>query len=190
MRGSSNSKTRELQKELRELGRHLDNGDSSELVVWVIYSVLACAHRPLRHHPTFGGSGRDLPPDAVEEVRRWVSRIWEHGFRSIICLMHPKELKHYAQLDLGTPNLIEFYRQTGFDVRHIPWDDPAHRLPAERGLFSEELARVQESAFEAFNMLPKPVLLHCSAGIDRSSPVAAFIFEMNSREGQIFKEII
>jgi protein tyrosine/serine phosphatase len=23
--------------------------------------------------------------------------------------------------------------------------------------------------------LPKPVLLHCSAGIDRSSPVAAFL---------------
>jgi protein tyrosine/serine phosphatase len=30
---------------------------------------------------------------------------------------------------------------------------------------------------DAFQRLPKPVLLHCSAGIDRSSPVAAFLSE-------------
>jgi protein tyrosine/serine phosphatase len=35
-------------------------------------------------------------------------------------------------------------------------------------------------ALEAFRRLPGPVLLHCSAGIDRTSPVAAFIVEQEN----------
>ena len=88
----------------------------------------------------------------------------------------PKELRHYAQLDLNSESLIEFYWKEGFEVRHIPWEDPKHRIPSERGSFATELARVSEEALEAFDTLQKPILLHCSAGIDRSSPVADFIF--------------
>jgi protein-tyrosine phosphatase len=121
-----------------------------------------------------------LPPDAVGEVRDWIGRIKEYGIRSIISLMHPKELRHYDQLDLGADDLIDFYRRSGFDVRHIPWDDPTHRPSSQGASFAEELVRVREEALAAFDVLPKPVLLHCSAGIDRSSPVAAFIFEMRS----------
>jgi protein-tyrosine phosphatase len=102
------------------------------------------------------------------------------GIRGIISLMHPKELRHYAHLTLNAPDLIAFYRESGFEVKHIPWEDPAHRSCAERNSFGEELARVRVEALEAFDSLPGPVLLHCSAGIDRSSPVAAYIYSLRS----------
>jgi protein-tyrosine phosphatase len=90
--------------------------------------------------------------------------------------VHPKELRHYDNPDLGSPDLLEFYRQQGFEVRHIPWEDPAHRQDLGAVSYQEELCRVRLKALRAFDNLPKPVLLHCSAGIDHSTPVAAYIF--------------
>lgn len=175
-------KASEIRAGLRSLGARLDGRDDAELVVWVIPGRLACAHRPLRHHPEFGGSRRDFPPQATEAVKRWLDRIASEGFRSIICLMHPKEIAHYKALVLDAPDLITFYRKAGLQVHHNPWDDPAHRPVGERASFSDELVRIQAKSLEDFDRLPKPVLLHCSAGIDRSSPVAAFIWMHRSHE--------
>jgi hypothetical protein len=127
-------KTASLKAALAKLGQRLDDGDESEFVVWVIPGVLACAHRPLRHHKVFGKEkkGRNLPPEATPYVLEWVRRIRQCGIRSIICLMHSKELQHYARLDLAAPNLLGLYQRAGFKVRHIEWDDPAHRLDLER----------------------------------------------------------
>ena len=159
------------------LGRHLDDGDLSEWVVWVIPGALGCVHRPLRHHPIFGRykKGRHLPSEASGHVLEWIVRLKELGIASIISLMHPNELKHYAQLNLGAKDLLEAYRSAGLKVRHIPWDDPAHRPGLTDATFNEELERIRGEALKQFDELPKPVVLHCSAGIDRSSPVAAFI---------------
>ena len=178
MKDMITSKRTELQKALSTLGGRLDSGDDSELLVWVIPGEFACAHRPLRHHREFGreARGRNLPPHAAPEVLRWVDRMRATGLQAVISLLHPKELHHYAQLDLGAPDLIGLYEKEGLEVRQIPWDDPAHRSPSELASFGEELIRVREEALQAFDALPKPVLLHCSAGIDRSSPVAAFIW--------------
>jgi protein-tyrosine phosphatase len=98
--------------------------------------------------------------------------------------MHPKELRHYAKLNLGASNLIELYEKAGFKVRHLPWEDPLHRLTADTRSFQGELMQIRADALAAFDALPKPVLLHCSAGQDRSSPVAAYIFvERDNRHG-------
>lgn len=176
MEPSLKDKTNEIRQELCTLGERICSGDDSELLLWVIPRQLACAHRPLRHHPEFGGSKRDLPKSATPLVLKWAERVREYGIRSIISLMHPKELRHYDALDLGAPDLLEFYQQQGFQVCHIPWEDPAHLPPSGRVNYQEELCRVGLEALRAFNDLPKPVLLHCSAGIDRSAPVAAYIF--------------
>ena len=169
-------KAHEIRNALAELGRRLDAGEDSELLVWVIPDKLACAHRPLRHHPLFGGSRRDLPPEAAPAIFEWVKRMHSAGIRAIISLMHPKEVRHYAKLDLGADDLIDFYRKQGFEVEHLPWDDPAHRQPEGRAKFGDELVRIRDEALSAYDALPEPVVLHCSAGIDRSSPVAAHIF--------------
>lgn len=182
MKGATEQKANELRTALAALGKRLNACDDRELLVWVIPKKLACAHRPLRHHPQFGGSGKDLPPEASPEIRKWVDRMRAAGIRSIISLMHPKELCHYAQLDLGAQDLIDLYRKSGFEVRHIPWEDPAHRSASVHYSFQEELTRIRAEALQSFDELPDPVLLHCSAGIDRSAPVAAYIWMNRANE--------
>ena len=178
MKSDIEAKRGELQIALASLGQRLDDGDESQLVVWVIPGVLACAHRPLRHHQLYGRKkkGRNLPRQASASVITWLQRIRDAGIRSVICLLPMTELKHYARLELGAENLIEFYRKADLVVEHVPWDDPAHRPDLDRPTYAQELARVRTQAIKAFDELPKPILMHCSAGIDRSSPVAAYIF--------------
>jgi hypothetical protein len=165
----------ELRTQLCALGSRLHTGDDSELVIWVIPNQLACAHRPLRHHPKFGGSGVSLPSASAADVTRWVERVVALGFNGLICLMHHKEIAHYAHLDLGAPGIIALYHSKGLEVCHLPWDDPKHRPSHAKGSFRAELTRIRANALECFKKLRKPVLIHCSAGIDRSSPVCAYI---------------
>ena len=184
MEPSLEDKSEEIRQELRALGKRICLGDDSELLLWIIRGQLACAHRPLRYHPEFGGSGLDLPMSATPMVFKWAKRIREdYGIRSIISLMHPKELRHYDSLDLGARDLLDFYRQQGFQVCAISWEDPAHRPSLEKVTYQEELRRVRLEALRAFEDLSEPVLLHCSAGIDRSAPVAAYIF-VHKRTGE------
>jgi protein tyrosine/serine phosphatase len=39
-----------------------------------------------------------------------------------------------------------------------------------------------QEVLEAFDELPKPVLIHCSAAIDRTTPVAAFIYRYRGEQ--------
>ncbi|MGO9454379.1 MAG: hypothetical protein ACLQDV_25520 [Candidatus Binataceae bacterium] len=167
-------KSLEIANDLGGLGRRIERGDETDLLIWVIPRTLACSHRPLRHHRIYGGSGRNLTPDAMPLLFEWTTKIRESGIKSIICLMHDKELAYYSSLDLGAPDLIAFYASQGFEVRRIKWEDPAHSK-APRIMIQKQLSEVRTLVLEAFDTVPKPALLHCSAGIDRSSPVAAFL---------------
>ena len=82
------------------------------------------------------------------------SREW--GVRSIICFLSDDQLPFYSRLPSG---LIQYYRDAGFDVAHIPEED--YRSPP----LSKDKAALAASAFEN---LEKPVLVHCSAGIART----------------------
>lgn len=172
-------KTFEIQAELRRLENQIGGGDDSQVVVWIVENKLAVAHRPLRYDPVFGGSGRRLSPEASGAVRIWVERMRDqYDIRSIICLMHPKELQHYADLNLHPWGLLGLYEEVGIKVWYVPWADPAHgRTPEDRAKLRGQVEDVKTNANRAFGSLPKPTLLHCSAGIDRTSPVAAFISE-------------
>ena len=173
------NKTRDIRLEMSALGHRLEQGDSSQLLCWVIPGQLACAHRPLRHHPLYGGSKISLPPAATNLVRDWAKEIMASGIRSIISLMHDRDLACYASLDLGTTSLLHYYENLGLQIAHIPWEDPHHKkstLAEKRRTY----LRVREEALSAYERLPKPVLLQCSAGIDRSSPVAAFIWSIKA----------
>lgn len=176
-------KTHEIKVAMRSLGSRLESSDKTEILYWVMPKLLTCAHRPLRHHPVWGGSGKNLAPAATDLVIEWSQQVLDSGIRSIISLMHDRDICCYLSLNLNPKNLLEFYKKQGFQVSHLPWEDPHHKKssPAEK---RKTLLRVRQEALAAYDDLPKPVLLQCSAGIDRSSPVAAFISIKRCTTGQ------
>jgi len=114
---------------------------------WVLPELLAKSSRP--GYP----ERQDIGTDAVDE---WVERVRGMGVKSIICFLSEDQLPFYSGLPTG---LIQYYRDAGFNVAHIPEED--YRSPP----LSEEKATLAAAAFEN---LEKPVLVHCSAGIART----------------------
>ena len=169
------AKQAEIVARIKALGRNLGAGHDSELLVWVIPCALACAHRPLRHHPLYGGSGLPIPGEAKPLILDWVEQIRMEGIASVISLMHDRDLRCYQQIDLGGLTFTGFLEHEGFTVCHFPWEDPAHRK-TDPAVKRAKLEQVRQAALQAYDRLPKPVLLQCSAGIDRSAPVAAYLW--------------
>ena len=91
-----------------------------------------------------------------EVVDEWIENVRAMGVRSIICFLSAHQLAFYSDLPSG---LIQYYRDAGFDIAHIPEDD------YKRPPLSEEGVR---EAVAAFERLEKPVLVHCSAGLART----------------------
>lgn len=155
-----------IRQGLQRVRQQIRQGNESELVIWVIPSTLACSQRPLRDHPRFGGRS-PLPPEAKPEVVSWIDRIKALGIRSIICLLEPDQLDRYyvrGGLNLHPNGLLGYYKERGFDVSHFPMTD--YERPADT---------LMGRVLQEFDRLPKPVLVQCSAAIDRTTPVAVFI---------------
>ena len=101
------------------------------------------------------------------------------GIVSIISFMHDRDLRCYRQIDLGGMNLTGFLMSEGFKVRALPWEDPAHGKTDE-AVKRAKREQMCNDALKAYDQLPKPVLLICSAGIDRSAPATAYIWKQRS----------
>lgn len=177
-------KRREIAREMAALGHRLESGDESELLLWVIPRMLACAHRPLRHHPQYGGSGAPIPSSAKALVLDWIDWLRLEDIASIISFMHDRDLGCYREIDFDGVTLFEALERHGFRVCALPWEDPLHSK-TDPTVKQAKLQEMREKALHAFERLPKPVVLVCSAGIDRSAPAAAFIFESLKARGVI-----
>ena len=114
---------------------------------WVLPELLAKSSRP--GYPKKEGISKKVVDEWIESVRAM-------GVRSIICFLSDHQLAFYSDLPSG---LIQYYRDAGFDVAHIPEDDYKSPPLSEEG--------VRESVV-AFERLEKPVLVHCSAGLART----------------------
>lgn len=167
-------KTEEIRSALRRMAKRMKLGDDSQILHWVIPGELACGQRPLRHHALYGGSGKNIEPAAAPLVKKWAAHLQLLGIRSIISLMHARDLSYYERLDLGASTLLDFYKAQGFEVVHLPWEDPHHSKTSPDEVH-KTLVAIRKEALQAYNRLPKPVLVQCSAGIDRTAPVAAYI---------------
>ncbi len=135
---------------------------------WVISGVLAKSARP----------GRELGREAKvprEVVDRWLEVVREMGVRSIICLLDEDDLACYYEDVPG--GLLDYYRQNAFGVAHLSIEDPEHHPEGW-----EALEKSLEQAWQVFQALPKPVLVHCSAGKTRSRKVAEYICKKFSSE--------
>lgn len=116
------------------------------MLEWVATNSLARSHRP--------GYPSELVARA--SVDDWIEELRSLGIKSIICFLAEDQLGFYSKLPDG---LISYYRELGFNVEHIPVRD--YQSPP---LTDGDLVRV----WEAYKNLPKPILVHCSAGIDRT----------------------
>lgn len=129
---------------------------------WVLEGKLARSRRP----------GRELgrrTPVPRELVSEWLETMKRHGIRSIICLLaEDEQLTLYDDVPGG---LLSYYCENGFETQHIPTPDFREPLLSESAL---------TAIWEAYEKLPKPVLLHCSGG-DRAERAGRFIME---RSGQ------
>ena len=164
------------------------SGDDSELLLWVIPGmlacVLACVHRPLRHHPHYGGSRAPIPSAAKRLVLDWIDWLRLEDIASVISFMHEGDLGCYREIDFEGGTLLEELERHGFQVCRLPWKDPAHSK-TDPALKQAKLQEMRRKALFAFDRLPKPVVLLCSAGRDRSAPAAAYIFESLRARGVI-----
>ncbi len=116
---------------------------------WVIEGVLAHSQRP--------GYPVDRPPHGM--IEEWAGAVLGMGIKSVLCILDDAQLAHYEQLNLEGGSLFGYYRFLGLSVEHVHAED--HKIPS---LTVEE----QAAALAAFRRLEKPVLVHCSAGKDRT----------------------
>jgi len=126
------------------------------MIEWVLENELARGRRP-------GYSGERGVPVPRAAVDGWIGEVRVSGVRSIICLLAEDQLRWYA--DLPT-DLISYYRTAGFSVAHVPARD--HQSPP---LTDQHLEKI----WDAYRTLTKPVLVHCSAGIDRTGCAIEYI---------------
>ncbi|MCL4241939.1 MAG: tyrosine-protein phosphatase [Dehalococcoidia bacterium] len=124
---------------------------------WVVEGVIATSPRP-----GFAPGPELTVHDHV--VDSWIEDARRFGIRSVMCLIGDDQLWLYRKA--APEGLLDRYRSSGFDVFHLPTvDQQTHPFTPEQ----------YELAWEAFMRLPKPVLVHCSAGMDRTGRVVDFI---------------
>ena len=120
---------------------------SQDRIEWVIAGKLARSSRP-------GWWDGRLVSVVVPD---WIGRVRQMGIRTIVCLLTQAELKKYYGCE-GV-DLLECYAEAGFVVAHVPVGDDKTPPMSQRQL--QRLAK----AVKGFSV---PILVHCSAGVDRT----------------------
>jgi hypothetical protein len=146
--------------------------ERSPVLEWAIRDVLAVTQRPLRADRAFGGSGHGYPAEARPAIEEWISRLKNQSVRSVMVLTSNRELAHYDVPTVADGGLLALYMLRGLRVVHFPADDPRHDVTA-RDAFDAAVDDIAARVAEALCQVPLPAVMHCSAAIDRSPPVAA-----------------
>jgi protein-tyrosine phosphatase len=90
-------------------------------------------------------------------IPEWINRVRQMGVKSIVCLLTRAELKKYY-LREGL-DLLAACADAGFVVMHIPIKDD--KTPPMTPRDRQRLVKATEKA-------KLPLLVHCSAGVDRT----------------------
>ncbi len=130
---------------------------------WILDGELAISPRP-GYRP---GAEFRVPRATVDA---WVEEMRAAGIASIICLLAGDQLPLYQRALPG--GLIQHYADAGFFVAHIPTAD------GQTEPFTDEQL---DAAWDVYRRLPKPVLVHCSAGFDRTGRVVDHVLRRLER---------
>lgn len=134
------------------------------MLIWIKEGLLATGQRP-GYAP---GAEFTVARDAVDA---WIEEKQRAGIASIICLLAGDQLPLY---DRALPQgLLGFYRESGFAVANIASPD---------GMAQPYTPDQLEQAWQAFQDLPKPVLVHCSAGYDRTGRIVDYLLRRLENE--------
>jgi hypothetical protein len=139
----------------------------ARVATWVIPGVLARGPRP-------GYRAGSEFPVSLEQVQTWMAETRAYGVASIICLLD-RDQRHLYD-DVLPQGLVACYRENGFEVTHIPTPD---------GLKEPFSSEQYIQAWEAFRALPRAVLVHCSAGLDRTGFIVRYIMRELRQRGEI-----
>ncbi len=131
------------------------------MIEWVIPGRLARSARP-----GYRGDGGGLVPES--DVEGWLADAKALGIQSIVCLLDESQLDLYRDVPGG---LLQTYRRAGMAVGHVPVKD--HQTPP---IPADQLIEVEQ----LYSALPKPLLIHCSAGIDRTGAALEHILKTRS----------
>ena len=123
---------------------------------WVVEGELARSQRP--------GYPKDKPSSSV--MKDWRETVLSLGIRSVICIMDQNQVDKYNGIDNIGDGLFSFYKENGLTVHHMNVED--YKKPP---LNESEV----ELVLKAYSELEKPVLIHCSAGKDRTGKAVASI---------------
>ena len=121
---------------------------------WVLPGILARSCRPCYNDDA----------SSVLLINQWLDEVASMKIKSILCLLSQEQLDEFY--GVNGIKLLDIYRTHGFIVGHVPVPD--YQMPPLGG---SDLALIEK----VLAGLPKPWLIHCSAGIDRTGAAVEFI---------------
>lgn len=132
---------------------------------WVKKGYLARSCRP--GYP----DSKNVDEDDAEEWLECVEDRLGTLPKTIITFLDNEELygKDY-KLGFYTFNLIDWYKNHGIETKWFPTKDPIYDPNRSNAFTKEKLDEIMKAIKES----PKPVLIHCSAGIDRTGEVVHY----------------
>ena len=128
-------------------------------VVWLIKGILAVTMRP----------GYPAARVSELELNSWLIKIQRQGVKSIINMLSEDEETFYYR-DLSG-DLNEYYTKAGFEVLRISVEEDGKMI---------KKAHLRARIISGFRMLPKPLLIHCNSGAERSAIAIDAICEFSN----------
>jgi hypothetical protein len=151
------------------------NVQKANPLLWAVDNSLACAPRPLRYHPTFGGRGPIIPQEARPVLDEWLKSVKNQGIGTIVVLATCNEMKRYASVVTPLADLLALYRSCGFLVHHHPVEDPHHAVGSAKAELLDQVEALKQVVLAEYGKRTGGMLIHCSGGMDRSAPIAAYV---------------